>query len=93
MEEFVDRIELLRRLDREYRRFCNRIAPLTPEQMQTPGVVGLWSTKDLIAHLIAHEQFALRELEHALHGEHLPSVDAWVDTVQSAPYNRPKEST
>lgn len=69
MDEFVDRAELLRRLDHEYRRFHTAIARLTPAQLQTPGVVGAWSIKDVIAHFIVHEQFALHELEHALRGE------------------------
>jgi hypothetical protein len=29
----------------------------------------VWAIKDVIAHFIAHEQFALRELQHALRGE------------------------
>jgi uncharacterized protein (TIGR03083 family) len=69
MDQLVDRAELLRRLDREYRRFHSAIARLTPAQLQTPGVVGTWSIKDVIAHFIVHEQFALHELQHALRGE------------------------
>jgi uncharacterized protein (TIGR03083 family) len=69
MDQFVDRAELLRRLDREYRRFHSAIAPLTPAQLQAHGVVGAWSIKDVIAHFIVHEQFALHELQHALRGE------------------------
>lgn len=68
MDQFVDRTELLHRFDREYQRFHTTIATLTPELLETPGVVGTWSIKDVIAHFIAHEQFALRELQHALHG-------------------------
>lgn len=69
MDQFVDRAELLRRLDREYYRFHKTIEILTPEQLQSPGVVGTWSIKDVVAHFIAHEQFALRELQHALRDE------------------------
>jgi ribosomal protein S18 acetylase RimI-like enzyme len=69
MEQFVDRDELLRRLDREYRRFQSAIAPLTPEQLEAAGVIDAWSIKDLVAHLIVHEQFALREVQYALRGE------------------------
>lgn len=69
MEQFVDQAELLRRLDREYQRFHRVIAQLPPEQLELPGVVGTWSIKEVIAHFIAHEQFALRELQQALRGE------------------------
>jgi ribosomal protein S18 acetylase RimI-like enzyme len=69
MDETVDRTELLRRLEREYRRFQGALAALAPEQLEAPGAIDAWSIKDLVAHLIAHEQFALREVRHALRGE------------------------
>jgi hypothetical protein len=34
-------------------------------------MIGDWSITDLLAHLIAHEQRAVREIEHALRGERL----------------------
>ena len=33
------------------------------------GAVGNWSVKDVLAHLVAHEQRALQELQFALRGE------------------------
>jgi len=81
MEQFVDRKELLKRLDHEYRRFRNSIAPLTPKHFETPGVVGTWSIKDLIAHFIAHEQFALHELQHALRGERYQPDENEADAI------------
>ena len=66
--------DLLERLHAGYKHFRLIIGDLTPLQLQTPGVVGHWSLKDLIAHFIAHEQFALRELVAARQGEHYSRV-------------------
>lgn len=82
-EEFVDRAELLRRLDREYRRFHEVIAPLSPDQLRAPGVVGAWSIAEVMAHFIAHEQFALRELGYALRGERYDSGEIDTDAMNA----------
>jgi hypothetical protein len=66
----VDKSELLARLHTGYTQVHGLIAPLTPSQLQTGGVIDGWSIKDLIAHFIAHEQFALHEIAAAQRGEH-----------------------
>jgi uncharacterized protein (TIGR03083 family) len=81
MEQQVDRVELLRRLDHEYSRFQAAVSFLSEEQMEMPGVVGAWSIKDLIAHFIAHEQFALQELQYALRGEAFAVAPAEADAI------------
>ena len=42
---------------------------LNAEELTAPGTIGDWSIKDLLAHFIAHEQFALSELAAARRGE------------------------
>lgn len=69
MNNPVGRAELLARLDQSYQCVMTLISPLSATQLETPGVVGDWSIKDLLAHFIAHEQFALAELAHAQRGE------------------------
>src|SRR5258708_17053084 len=69
MKVIVDQAEILRRLNHEYQRFRDILTVLSPEQIETPGVVGDWSIKDVIAHFIIHEQFALLELGHARRDE------------------------
>ena len=81
MAEQVDKVELLRRLDAEHGRLQAVIASLTAEEMQQAGVVGDWSLKDLIGHLIPHQQFALQELEHALRGEPFAVASNSADTT------------
>src|SRR5215203_7196144 len=54
-------------------------------QLTMPGVLGKWSVKDVIAHLLAHEQYLADRLEEILHGEvYLPcktqtALDAFLD--------------
>ena len=69
MDPPVNQAELLRCLEHEYQRYDALLALLSPDDLLIPGVVGDWTIKDLVAHFIAHEQFALCELQHALRGE------------------------
>ena len=54
-------------------------------KLTMPGVLGKWSVKDVIAHLLAHEQYLADRLEEILHGEvYLPcktqtALDAFLD--------------
>jgi hypothetical protein len=70
MDDFVGKGELLRRLHNGYKDFNEGIKRLSPEQMETPGVNGKWSIKEVISYFIAHEQFALTEIRYALAGKH-----------------------
>jgi hypothetical protein len=71
VDQHVTRAELLARLDRERAALAAELDQFTPDQQVKPGVVGDWSIKDLLAHLIAHEQRALQEVQSALRGEQL----------------------
>ncbi len=58
---------------------------LTPEQMVEPGVVGEWSAKDVLAHLVEWEQMVLGWYRAGLQGE-IPELPApgfkWNQTPQ-----------
>ena len=41
------------------------ISDLTPQQMLIPGAVGIWSVKDVLAHLVAWESELVTALNHA----------------------------
>ena len=92
MENALTQSALLNRLHSEYERFQTGLSCLTDEQMIQPQTIRAWSVKDLLAHLIAHEQRALQELRLALCGEHLAidhtAVDIFNDgaVVASRPY-------
>jgi hypothetical protein len=67
----VGRSELLRRLRESRTRLDAALAKLPPVRRVEPGVLGTWSVKDILTHIIAHEQRALQELQYALRGERL----------------------
>jgi hypothetical protein len=74
---------LLQRLQASYAHFHQIITPLTSSQLETKGVIGSWSIKDTVAHFIAHEQFALRELAAAQGGETYDNPYEDVDTMNA----------
>jgi uncharacterized damage-inducible protein DinB len=51
------------------------IARLTVAEMNQPGAVGVWSVKDVLAHIAFWERYAVRVLKAARHGE-TPEFDA-----------------
>lgn len=84
MDQTVTRDELLARLEREKGRLDAVLDRLTPEQLAAPDLIRDWSITDLLAHLIAHEQRALREIEHALRGDRLAIDHAANDAFNEA---------
>jgi hypothetical protein len=71
VDHHATRTALLDRLERERVALAAELDKLTPRQLIKPVVVGTWSIKDLLAHIIAHEQRALQEVQCALRGEQL----------------------
>jgi hypothetical protein len=51
-------------------------------RMTLNGVVGKWSVKDILAHILAYEQFVADRLEEVLHGE--PYVPCKTQTALDA---------
>lgn len=60
---------LLAAIDRERSALDAFLATLTPEQMMAPAVVGDWSVKDVLAHLIEWEQMVLGWYAAGVRGE------------------------
>ena len=71
MDSGTTKTELLRRLAEEHNLLVSLLDGLTPQQCLQPGVISGWSIRDLLAHLIAHEQRGLQELAFAQRGETL----------------------
>src|SRR5258708_4381401 len=69
VEPFVKKSELLHRLEKGKADFDAVLARLTPDQRSRLMISDSWSLKDLLAHLIAHEQRALEELRAATRGQ------------------------
>ncbi len=69
MEELLTKVELLNRLHTEHARLEQAVDQLTEAQVTQWGIIGTWSVKDMLPHIMHWEQFALGELEPAMHGE------------------------
>lgn len=82
MSDYVDKAELLRRLHKSSTRLKALLGRLTAAQALERNAIGDWSVKDVLAHVIAHEQWALQELQYAQRGQHLS-----VDHSQNDPFN------
>ena len=76
----------LARLMRERDKFellINRIG--FTRQLTLPGVLGKWSIKDILAHVLAYEQYIADRINEILHGEHYTpcktqtALDAFLD--------------
>jgi hypothetical protein len=64
----MDQSQLLKRLDKAWKAFKTSYAGLTESQMTEPGVTGLWSVKDIIAHVSGWEEETLTHLPLILAG-------------------------
>jgi hypothetical protein len=77
--------DLLAAIDKERGALEAFLETLTPKQMIEPGVVGEWSVKDVLAHLVEWEQMCLGWYRAGLRGE-TPALPApgfkWNQTPQ-----------
>lgn len=69
MVEYISKSQLLEKIRTRHAAFEQLLAPLSESQMTTPGVNGLWSIKDSIAHLNAWQGVALNRLRAAASGK------------------------
>jgi hypothetical protein len=60
---------LLYQMQNGYANFITALSGLDEATLLIPGVVGVWSIKDILAHIAAHQQRMLRWLEQCAHGE------------------------
>ncbi len=68
MAALLDNPALLEKVETRYRAFEDLLAPLDSWQLTTPGVVGEWSIKDVLAHLTVWQKRLLTILEAACQG-------------------------
>ncbi len=68
MDNPFTRSALLDAIQTGRRRFLERISEFTPEDLVAPGAVGKWSVKDLLAHILIHEQRMLLWVGTTLRG-------------------------
>lgn len=64
----MTRDAILTRLNDEYTALLSLLDSLTPAQRTTPAVIGTWSVKDMLAHLIYWNRRPTDEISAALNG-------------------------
>lgn len=79
----IDKNELARRITDAYAQLAGLIDQLSPEQMERPHAIGALSIKELLGHLIAHEQRAMEELRSARQGRQMPTDHAANDAFNA----------
>ena len=90
----VRKQELLDELSSARREMLDALAGLTPEDMMITGVVGLWSVKDILAHLAAWESEVVTGLNQ-VQNKRIPSIlriediDEWNDEQYHVNLRRP----
>ncbi len=65
----TNKVTLLSEIDKEYSALQAYLATLSPAQMQQASIVGAWSVKDVLAHLMVWEQMCLAWFETGKRGE------------------------
>jgi hypothetical protein len=80
--EPISKEEMLSAIRAERKSLEGTLAQLSPGQMLQPGVEGVWSVKDILAHIVAWEQRMIRWVREAVRGEvpqMLPPGMTWDD--------------
>lgn len=67
------KVDILQELNEARTDLLDAIAGLTHDQMMRPGVVGMWSVKDLLSHLVAWESELVTSLNQVQNGR-MPSI-------------------
>lgn len=68
MTQTITRLTLLETMQTGHQHFKALIAALPPDQLLCPGVTGVWSVKDILAHIIVHEQCMVDWVTKTLRG-------------------------
>jgi uncharacterized damage-inducible protein DinB len=86
--------EILDALDATRERLLTVLEPLPDEALEYPGTIGIWSVKDLLAHLAAWESelvTGLLSLQQGKKPTHLLAAMAQRDTYNAQRYEENKE--
>ena len=82
VEEKMTKSRLLEEIQIEHQRLEKTLAMVDEEQMLIPGVIDVWTIKDILAHITVWEQRMVRWLGEAMSGEvaqMLPAGMTWDD--------------
>ena len=86
----ITKQENLQQLRESRARLDEALARLTPEQLLQPGVVGEWSVKDIMAHVISWEQHLLSDYGKLFSGEEVREFESndEINAINAATYAR-----
>jgi hypothetical protein len=93
----MDKQDLLGELTSARAELLDAIDGLAPDQMVIPGAVGIWSVKDVLAHLVAWESELVTALNnvskhHPPHIVLIEDIDEWNEEQYHANAPRPLEA-
>lgn len=66
----MNKPQLLESIQKGHHLFKELLAEFDSEQMNRPGLVGKWSLKDTVAHIVVHEQRMIQWIKERLCGEY-----------------------
>jgi len=94
MDEPQDKQELLERVHKARSALWKEVQGLSADRLTEPGVQGVWSVKDIVAHVVAWDDWLLGRLREAARGEPLTtptwtSVDARNEAIYQEWKDRP----
>ncbi len=78
---------IIEQLNTERRRLLQNLEHLTPEQMTQPGVVGVWSIKDILAHLADWEAHMPIWVASARQGDPVAEIESGLNWKQFEDFN------
>lgn len=93
----VTKREVLREIEAARTELNDALDGLTPEQMRRSGAVGIWSVKDVLAHLTAWESELVTALNDAQRGSKpaivdIDEIDEWNEEQYHASVRRSLEA-
>lgn len=75
--------QLIERIERAWREFTASYEGLSDAELTEPGVTGDWSIKDIIAHVSAWEEEALRYLPIIMRGDRVPRYKSLYGSIDA----------
>ncbi len=72
--------DVMRQIDGSWRELQSALADVPGDRMEEPGVVGLWSTKDLLGHVTTWEAEMMANVQRVMDGLEMkpyPDIDAF----------------
>lgn len=83
MDAQTTRDDLIEKLNSAYQRFEATLDRFSAAQTTAPNVVGIWTPKDVLAHMIYWQRLPVHELNAALRGESYPENGSNMDEVNA----------